>query len=67
MATCDNCKWWSLYHERACDFVDTVHSTVDASTLFTIEATASDDTGLEARLITGPKFGCIKFAPKQKA
>jgi hypothetical protein len=32
---------------------------------FGVHASADDDQGLEARLVTGPNFGCILFQPKE--
>lgn len=58
MGNCKTCKWWGRDYEGVCDFVYTRRAETTA-TRFEIEATASDDTGLVARLHTGPEFGCI--------
>jgi hypothetical protein len=33
--------------------------------LFEIEATASDETNLQTKLLTGPEFGCVRFKEKE--
>ena len=60
MKHCDTCKWWKdgecdLVDYSECNFSFHTHS----ETLFGITAEVLDDSGLDVRLRTGPKFGCI--------
>lgn len=55
MGTCKHCKWWEVDFIGVCDFVNTIHSE-EESTRFEVEATATDDQGLDAFLHTGPDF-----------
>ena len=64
MGRCKNCRWWGRDWEGVCDFVNTIMADEDTATMFVVEATAADDTGLEAVLKTGPEFGCIHFNPE---
>ena len=65
MGHCENCRWWGVDYEGVCDLPDTVDKH-KYSIVFDIMATALDDSGLEAQLITGPDFGCVLFAEKRK-
>lgn len=83
MNTCKNCKWWGAAWHGVCDAPQSDITTRSArlpfpshlekirepkdSAGFSIEATAADDTDLNAYLVTGPDFGCVKFAPKEVA
>lgn len=80
--TCKNCKWWGVDYDNSCDApqADVTYRpaglpfpshlekirTLSDSAGFIIEATAVDDTGLSASLITGPDFGCVKFQQKDQ-
>ena len=57
MRYCETCKWWESTDGKsgACDKVD--HN----NALATIEATAADDQGLCATLVTASGFGCISW------
>lgn len=57
MKTCKTCKHWGARYEGACDGVDSI--TKGPGLDFTIEATAADDQGLSALLMTGENFGCV--------
>lgn len=64
--TCKNCKHWRMFGDNikgACDFIDYTPSTIDTHSVF-IDANADDDSGLEARLVTGADFGCAAHKPK---
>ncbi len=60
--TCETCKYWGREYNKTCDKVDTVDE--DTGKAFTIYASAWDDSGLIARLITGRNFSCIHHTPK---
>lgn len=74
MNTCKNCAFWGAYRENVCDGErGSVKSTFSrahralANTSpngFAVHADASDDTGLDSALVTGPDFGCIHFENK---
>ncbi|NUX58681.1 hypothetical protein [Paraburkholderia youngii] len=68
MGRCKDCKYWESHTDmrnkswQTCEapqWVDYAAKIGDAD--FAIYADASDDTGLQAGLKTGPMFGCIKF------
>jgi len=61
MGNCKTCRFWGHDYERACDAesCDDVPS-VDG---FVIRSGALDDSGLWARMITGPEFGCTRYQP----
>lgn len=65
MSTCDKCKFWGVYMGGSCDRVGDLHTSRTPESAFDIEANASDDSGLTAFLMTGPKFGCVQFALKE--
>lgn len=68
---CKNCKFWKIrrfstlpsYGE--CEAVDSYDEgfgwSQNPDTLFELEYDALDDTGIWAKLKTGPEFGCIRF------
>lgn len=58
-ATCKTCWWWGREYACACAFIGTTLAEQSATLFIRIEATAADDTNLEAHLYTGPDFGCI--------
>lgn len=55
---CNVCQFWDS--DGYCDRVDQWRSPI----VFDIDVEVSDDTGLRARLKTGPDFGCVLFQPK---
>lgn len=65
--TCSSCKWWKeetidySYQAMVCDFVDTTqgYKAFNAGHGAEVQAWASDDTGMDAALITGADFGCV--------
>lgn len=61
---CSNCKWWSQVYSNVCNREGDRHTETDPQRSFIVEATASDDTGLEAHLVTAPSFGCVQFEVK---
>jgi len=65
MKTCKNCKWWGKVFEGTCDFVETIHAE-NPLTGFFVVADARDDTGLSARLLTRPDFGCVNFTKLER-
>jgi len=62
MGKCKDCKYWNvdLTEENSCDKVNHYRNN-----FFTIKATADDDSGLTANLITSPEFGCNQFEAKE--
>lgn len=60
MEKCKHCKFWGKDFEGVCDRVN--HSGIEK--IISIWSYASDDTGLETRLVTGPDFGCVLFEHK---
>lgn len=64
MKTCKTCRWWGRDWQGCCALVDDIFQGARG---FEIRATASDDHNLEARLVTGPDFGCILHEPKPDA
>lgn len=63
METCKTCHWWGQSIVGVCERVDTIQ-TAQPERLFEIEAFSDDDSGLTARLCTGPDFGCVWHEPK---
>ncbi len=63
MKTCRTCKWWGKDDPGCCGKVDTIVSS-NPETELSIEASADDDSGLWARLRTGPDFGCVLHEEK---
>ena len=57
MGKCKTCKWWGREYNGECDFVNTTYAQTE-NKRFEIVAVASDDQGLEAKLMTGANFGC---------
>lgn len=70
MGHCKDCKHWhvALGHTtwNTCEAVDSgvEHDQVIPDDSFAMYADASDDSGLDYGLKTGPLFGCIKFQPR---
>jgi len=71
MGNCKDCRHWEHHHDMrnkkwsTCNSVDWVgydQSIDDCDAA--IYADASDDSGLEAGLKTGPMFGCVQFQSK---
>jgi len=66
MDTTDKCKWckhWGHIFDNACDRVNFIDSDIGSSAFY-VDCDADDDQGLEAWLMTGPDFCCIKFERK---
>jgi len=59
---CKNCKFWD---NGECDAVFSCDEGFgwkqNPDILFELEYDALDDTGIWAKLKTGPEFGCIRF------
>lgn len=72
MNRCSNCRWWGRVYHGACDRVDSEDGTVTTLSQtriglqFEVQATADDDQGLTARLLTGPNFGCVLHSLKRE-
>jgi hypothetical protein len=69
---CKDCKYWETHTDcrgkswstcEAAPWVGRSYKISDDS--FAIYADASDDSGLECGLKTGPMFGCIKFKARE--
>ena len=61
MSTCATCRWWGVAYAGVCDRVECLGSLAE------IEASADDDSGLTARLVTKPEFGCVMHDPKPES
>jgi hypothetical protein len=63
---CKDCEYWAHDTWDDCDRVlfDRVGDENDPAK-FSYHVDASDDQGLEFRLIVGPEFGCVHFEQKQ--
>jgi len=72
MSTCDRCKNWSREGTTrngnqygVCGEVEYTHdgdrSPIETDSSVIMSVFSHDDTGLFARLITGPDFGCTNF------
>ena len=64
---CKDCNFWD---DGECSGVG-LHDAgfgweQNPSLLFDIDVKADDDSGLECRLKTGPDFGCVRFASKDR-
>ena len=60
--TCNSCRCWE---SGFCGIVDHYKGPqTEPATLFQIEASADDDSNLQASLRTGPDFGCILYQPR---
>jgi len=72
MKTCKTCKWWARnYHPGTNNAADCSFHTMgtprgDASGVAYIQASATDNQGLEAEFFTGENFGCTSHAEKEK-
>lgn len=71
MGNCKNCKYWDSHTDmrgkswNTCEVAAWVdRAAVIADNAIAIYADASDDSGLDAGIKTGPMFGCIKFVGK---
>mgnify|MGYP003418011275 FL=1 len=65
MGTCKNCYFWGRYMENVCDKIDLDDSPVTGNNA-SLQVDVSDDSGLFAKLVTGPDFGCTLFHDKTK-
>jgi hypothetical protein len=64
---CKDCKYWEQKGKNwtTCEAADwTEYNEALPDDGFAYYASASDDSGLECGLKTGPYFGCIKFISK---
>lgn len=68
MGNCKDCRYWESHIDmrgrswNTCEVASWVSRTdTIADNSIAIYADASDDTGLDAGIKTGPLFGCIKF------
>lgn len=73
MIRCKNCRFWKHHTDQwnnswnACGMVAWVgRNEKIEETGFALYADASDDTGLDAGLKTGPEFGCVLGEPKTR-
>ena len=66
MGNCKDCKWWKAYPCNTAGACDTIvmHSENITENEARIDASATDDSGLDAYLTTGPMFGCVQFKAK---
>lgn len=68
MNTCKDCKYWGRGHIKnpntgnVCDAISLDEE--DSKDTAYIDVYVSDDSGLNARLITRPDFGCTLFSSK---
>ena len=60
MERCKTCKHWTEW-KTTCELVDFDFDPIESR--FAVLAQADDDQGLEASLVTGPEFGCVKHEP----
>ena len=60
---CKNCREWADDDSGTCGYEGTIRAE-NPDNGFHIECEAADDYGLWWRLVTGPEFGCIHWAPK---
>lgn len=70
MGNCKDCKYWEAHNDgrnrwNTCEAADWVYykDKIGDSDI-AIFADASDDTGLDCGLKTGPMFGCVKYQPE---
>lgn len=64
--TCQNCRFWGAYRKGECDREGGLFSDNPAAS-FDVVATALDDSGLRAGLVTGPAFSCLHFTARKAA
>lgn len=66
MNTCDNCKYWAAsFNPNKKGLADCdLPLCIPGEGYIEIVATAADDSGLEAKLFTHAKFGCVMHTPK---
>lgn len=63
---CKNCRFWGISYDHECDRIGYSDNQVKGNTsAFNISANADDDQGLQASLVTGPDFGCVKFEARR--
>jgi hypothetical protein len=65
MGNCKDCRFWGRNYVGVCDTIELGWKT-DNDLDAVILADAADDSGLNAKLQTGPMFGCIKFFKRRK-
>lgn len=66
MNTCETCIYWGRPKNDVADCDMVTNIVTDKTKTFEIEATASDDSGLQTTLMTGKNFGCIWHLAKSK-
>ena len=57
---CRNCHYWGRYIEGVCDRIDIDENAV-APNEASMQIDVADDSGLFAKLVTGPEFGRTLF------
>ena len=63
MGHCKDCLFWEPYRNVMVCVKATTYDAINSSC--SVEAAADDDSGLDAWLVTGPEFGCVKFLAKK--
>jgi hypothetical protein len=64
MGTCSDCKFWGRYRHMVCDVIELGDEVIDGNAA-RIDVRVLDDSGLDAYLVTGPSFGCVKYEKKE--
>ena len=65
---CKDCKFWGSQFSDDCSAAnEMLVRGVYKGDEFGLYTSAADDWGLEAYLLTGPEFGCVKFERKNQA
>lgn len=65
MNTCNTCKYWNVHYNimisglNSVSDCDKVKRMPDKCMTFEIDATATDNSGLEYTLLTSGNFGCV--------
>lgn len=66
MGHCKDCQFWTSYRNRMiCDQAAYTDEIDPSPCSAYVHAEAADDWGLDAALVTGPEFGCVKFYQKK--
>ncbi len=60
--TCKHCKHWGASWEGVCDRIGLSEPSDKDKAKIIVRV--SDDSGLSAKLVTSPDFGCALFAAK---
>lgn len=66
MGYCKDCKFWGASDQECnlAEWIEALDALEDDS--FGFYADADDDQGLQAGVVTGPLFGCLKFKPLEE-